>query len=137
MNTSNPNPISGRIIQKICALKEFWVEPGLFLATRWTAGFGAEPTAASEIANGPLSGPCPASALYPPFELDASSGWEAVPGGHHDSPIFRRPSLPARICVVAERRLASRRHRANFSFSRVAMETGNDITLIEPLPVHR
>jgi hypothetical protein len=31
MNTSNPNPISGRIIQKICALKEFWVEPGLFL----------------------------------------------------------------------------------------------------------
>jgi hypothetical protein len=39
--------------------------------------------------------------------------------------------------VVAERRLASRRHRANFSFSRVAMETGNDVTLIEPLPVHR
>jgi hypothetical protein len=50
-------------------------------------------------------------------------GVEAVPGGHRDSPSFRLPSLPARICVVAERRLASRRHRANFSFSRVAMET--------------
>jgi hypothetical protein len=56
----------------------------------------------------------PRLCTLPPYQLDASSRWEAVPGGHHDSPIFRLPSLPARICVVAERRLASRRHRANF-----------------------
>jgi hypothetical protein len=76
MNTSNPNPISGRIIQKICALKEFWVEPGLFLATRWTAGFGAEPTAASEIANGPLSG-----FLAQPLRSTRPSSSLRVPGG--------------------------------------------------------
>src|ERR1700730_7753141 len=78
------------------------------------AGIGARPTAASGVANGPLSGFLSRLWDLPALRARYEFGVEAAPGGRRDSLSFRRPSLPARICGVAERRLTGRRHRANF-----------------------